>query len=410
MWNSPTPAPRTAPQGDTVPAAHLVIGEHTGAAAAYVGMTRGRTANTAHLLAADHAEARAQWIAVFARDRADLDPGHAAALAAAEATLYAQPRPLDQALADLHAAWTAEQHCLDGLALAQSRRHLLRDLAARETGLADQLRALEVTCAQTALAAQLAQQRADARAAAIATDASCLRSSLLAAWDAQRDAAAQAARILLDGPGLLGLRRAAVARASEQLTAWGDTWRPYLPAMPADSCRIAALAATADDRPRLEAAFAGHARRSAEAADPEHHQLIAAADAAQSAHDRARRDLTHARRQHEDHLARLTAPGHHCDAAARLVDAERDVTAADAELAAARARIQQLRVEPALLSLPADRLAWEHDTWRAQRGADRPPRRPASLRPAPDPGVRQPRPEPDRQPAGHPGAGLDLGR
>ena len=30
-------------QGDTVTAAHLVIGEHTGAAAAYAGMTRGRT-------------------------------------------------------------------------------------------------------------------------------------------------------------------------------------------------------------------------------------------------------------------------------------------------------------------------------------------------------------------------------
>ena len=40
-------------QGDTVPAAHVVIGEHTGAASAYVGMTRGRTAKTAHLIAVD---------------------------------------------------------------------------------------------------------------------------------------------------------------------------------------------------------------------------------------------------------------------------------------------------------------------------------------------------------------------
>ena len=40
-------------QGDTVTAAHVVVGEHTGAASAYVGMTRGRTANTAHLVAAD---------------------------------------------------------------------------------------------------------------------------------------------------------------------------------------------------------------------------------------------------------------------------------------------------------------------------------------------------------------------
>ena len=40
-------------------------------------MTRGRTANTAHLIAADLGQAREQWIAVFARDRADLGPAHA---------------------------------------------------------------------------------------------------------------------------------------------------------------------------------------------------------------------------------------------------------------------------------------------------------------------------------------------
>jgi exodeoxyribonuclease V alpha subunit len=85
-------------QGDTVPAAHLVVGEHTGAASAYVGMTRGRTGNTAHLIAGDLAEAREQWIAVFARDRADLGPAQAADRAAAEAARYAQlsvhlPRP-----------------------------------------------------------------------------------------------------------------------------------------------------------------------------------------------------------------------------------------------------------------------------------------------------------------------------
>ncbi len=82
-------------------AAHVVIGEHTGAASAYVRMTRGRTANTAHLVAADLAEARAQWITAFGRDRADLGPGHAAQLAAAH---YAASRPLTQVLADQYEA------------------------------------------------------------------------------------------------------------------------------------------------------------------------------------------------------------------------------------------------------------------------------------------------------------------
>jgi exodeoxyribonuclease V alpha subunit len=79
-------------QGDTVTSAHVVVGEHTGAASAYVGMTRGRRSNTAHLIAADLTDARAQWIAVFARDRADLGPAHAARLAAAAAARYARGR------------------------------------------------------------------------------------------------------------------------------------------------------------------------------------------------------------------------------------------------------------------------------------------------------------------------------
>lgn len=65
-------------QGETVDSAHLVVGETTGAAAAYVGMTRGRHRNVAHLVADSVDDARQQWIEVFGRDRADLGPGHAA--------------------------------------------------------------------------------------------------------------------------------------------------------------------------------------------------------------------------------------------------------------------------------------------------------------------------------------------
>lgn len=87
-------------QGETVERAHLLIGEATGAAAAYVGMTRGRHHNTAHLVAETTDDARAQWIDVFSRDRADLGPGHAAQTAADDIDRYghqAQPpaRPRD---------------------------------------------------------------------------------------------------------------------------------------------------------------------------------------------------------------------------------------------------------------------------------------------------------------------------
>jgi exodeoxyribonuclease V alpha subunit len=68
-------------QGETVDHAHVAIGDTTGAAAAYVAMTRGRTSNTAHLVAESLEDARQQWTDVFGRDRADLGPGHARQLA-----------------------------------------------------------------------------------------------------------------------------------------------------------------------------------------------------------------------------------------------------------------------------------------------------------------------------------------
>jgi exodeoxyribonuclease V alpha subunit len=64
-------------QGETVPRAHFVLGDTTGAAAAYVAMTRGRETNTAHLVGASIDDARQQWLDAFSRDRADLGPAHA---------------------------------------------------------------------------------------------------------------------------------------------------------------------------------------------------------------------------------------------------------------------------------------------------------------------------------------------
>lgn len=65
-------------QGETVDSAHAVVGEATGAASAYVAMTRGRHSNVAHLVADTVDDAREQWVTVFSHDRADLGPGHAA--------------------------------------------------------------------------------------------------------------------------------------------------------------------------------------------------------------------------------------------------------------------------------------------------------------------------------------------
>ena len=85
-------------QGETTRTAHLALSEHTGAASAYVAMTRGREANTAHLIAEDLDDARGQWTLTFARNRTDLGPAHAARLAAQEAAKYepyVEPHHLD---------------------------------------------------------------------------------------------------------------------------------------------------------------------------------------------------------------------------------------------------------------------------------------------------------------------------
>src|SRR3954470_13055528 len=58
------------------------------------------------------------------------------------------------------------------------------------------------------------------------------------------------------------------------------------------------------------------------------------------------------------------------DAAARLTNVKREVTAAPAEPAAAWARIAQLTTEPALLGQPPDLLTRERDAWQARGDFD----------------------------------------
>ena len=58
-------------QGATVERAHTLVDEHTDAAGAYVGLTRGRESNVAHFVAEDLGQARAQYVAAMGRDGAD---------------------------------------------------------------------------------------------------------------------------------------------------------------------------------------------------------------------------------------------------------------------------------------------------------------------------------------------------
>ena len=118
-------------QGDTVTAAHLVVGEHTGAASAYVGMTRGRTSNTAHLVAADVDDARAAVDRGVrprpGRPRPRRTPPNSPG---GKPSNYAVPRPLEQVLGELRGAWEREARSLERLARHEPRRDALRDIIA----------------------------------------------------------------------------------------------------------------------------------------------------------------------------------------------------------------------------------------------------------------------------------------
>ena len=112
-------------QGETTHTGHLLLGEHTSAAAAYVAMTRGREDNVAHLVAEDLDDARQVWVETFGRDGADLGPSHAAVRAAEDLERYAPHRPLQVALGDLRAAWSRQQDLRSAMAGADRQRRFM---------------------------------------------------------------------------------------------------------------------------------------------------------------------------------------------------------------------------------------------------------------------------------------------
>jgi exodeoxyribonuclease V alpha subunit len=120
------------------------------------------------------------------------------------------------------------------------------------------------------------------------------------------------------------------------------------------------------------------------------------------------RALEDACRRQQDRLTRLDAHGHPFDWSGQLARVEGDVTAAEHELAA-RARVAELKADPALLAQPPDRLAQERQSWRARRDAERAARRgaPQPSSPRPTRGVRPPEPVFYRLP--RPGAGPGIG-
>ena len=361
-------------QGDTTATAQVVIGEHSSAAATYVGMTRGRENNVAHLVADTVEDARQQWIAVFGRDRADLGPAHAAQLAAREAERYAPQRPLGDVLGELRQAWTDEANTQTRLIYTRQRRDLLRDIVAiseqRDAALPELHRAYTAAHA-TADSTAARLQQLEPLVVAHAAD---LAATLKVDWDAQRQPAREAAQTVLHGTGRLGQRRGAVREARVDLEHWSATWRPYLPSMPTDIDQVVRFAAWFDDTPRHHAHFDAYARSAAEQAHVAYSTVRQAADDAREAERAALQTLRQTQQHYSIALQHYGALGHADDPAGRLADVERAIAVDETTLANARDRIVALRSEPTLRAQPSEVVELAHADWagaREERAASR---------------------------------------
>ncbi len=367
-------------QGATTGAAHLLIGEHTGAAAAYVGMTRGRDLNTAHLVADTPEMAREQWIEVFGRDRADLGPAHAARLAAQEASQYATHRPLEAALSDLRDAWTGEHDLAQDLTAAKAQCDRLAQVVPLRAQHDAQVDARLTAYEQARANATQASQHADQLCELVDNDTTQLAGRLHREWETPRPGARAAARTIGAGSGRIGQHRGAVRRAEQHLRSWGQQWRPIVAWLPADTDHLAVLAGGYDD-PNLGQAFTAYARTVAEGAHPDHAPAKAAAQAARHTAEQTLNAYNNARTNYPaelvDHgnLAWLPDPAGH------LTQSQLDVAQLTDQLQAAQARVRAALGEPALRTLPPERIETERHRWATELEEKRQQERGASAAP-----------------------------
>ncbi len=354
-------------QGDTATQGYLVVGEHTSAASAYVGMTRGREANTAHLIAENLDDAREQWVAVFARDRADLGPAHAAELAAGEAERYAQLRPLDHVLSKLRDAWTIEVNAQTRLTDAQHRRDLLRDIVAITEQRDAVVPALQRDLDDARTAAERTAAHLRPLEAAVTANAEALTTKLKSEWEAQRQPARDAAQTVRHGSGRLGQRRAAVRDACEHLDEWARSWRPYLPTIPASPDQVAGFAAWFDDTSRHHESFDTYARAAAEQADPDYLRVRDVVTDASQAKSVAWHELREAEQHYSMALQHHGVLGSVDDPHAYLAQVEQAVVSDSSALAGARDQIAALRAEPTLRAHPDHVVDTARDLWTLNR-------------------------------------------
>ena len=364
-------------QGDTADTGHLLLGDHTTAQAAYVGMTRGRNDNTVHVVAAELDRAREQWISVFDRQRADLGPAAAAEQATVEAANYAPLRPLDEVFGDFWGAWSREAACDKVIAQEQGLRRQVTAavaLTADRDPVLQPLRTNWVHAEQRVIAAEDHLHHIDA---AIDAHTETITADLRTAWQAQRPEVRRAADTVIAGTGLFGHRHSRVDQAAATLTRWAQAWEPAIGTLPDTPERLARLATGADHPDRLDDALARHARRLAEHAHPEREDAHLNITRATQVRDQARDTYRQAAQEYAEDHGPVPSSRQLRRAVQHLRDLQPATRTARAGLEQARADLAALAREPALRAAAPELLEDEHWRWttsgaRAAASASRP--------------------------------------
>jgi hypothetical protein len=358
-------------QGETTSTGHLMLGEHTTAASAYVAMTRGRDHNIAHLVAEDTEDARRQWDQVFGRDRADLGPAAAAEQAAGDVERYGtqQPtRPLEEVLTELWAAWTRQADLHDQHQRLVGERESLQEIAAiyaRYSPDRDRLSGDEATARRNWLQAR---QRVDTLESSLKSETADLQTRIWAAWHADLSSARRAAEIVGNGAGRLGQHRRQVRDAGADLTAFAASWRPAVPDLATDPSELADQVRWLHGR-RVEDPINAFITWTVADANPDADQIRDAARDAYAAYHRAERSRT---RLDEAMYAELRPYGraaHTRDATGRFAAVTDELAGVERELRTATARVLALTSEPRVRTFPGPGLDGEHQRWAADRAA-----------------------------------------
>jgi exodeoxyribonuclease V alpha subunit len=359
-------------QGETAGTGHLMVGEHTSAASAYVAMTRGRDNNVAHLVADDAEDARRLWEEVFGRDRADLGPAAAAERAAEDIERYgtqAPTRPLGEVVGDLWAAWTRQADLHEQHRRLVGERDALQQVAAiqaRYTPGAERLRGDEVDARSRW---SDARQRVLDLEAAMMSETADLQTRVWGTWRQELAHAQRAAEVVGEGAGRLGQRRRQVRDASAELTAFAARWRPAVPDLATDPAELATQVTWLHGRRRVEDPINAFIGREVAGAHPDADQIREAERVAYLAYERAERSRTHLDEAMYAELRPYGQAAHTRDVSGRLAAVVDQLAGVQLDLHTATARVDVLTSEPTVRALPGGGPEGEHERWSADRVA-----------------------------------------